>query len=290
MSDRIHPDLERWLKQATAGLPAETAALARAEIAAHYADALDDYQEQGLPPAEAHTRALRDLGAADAVAGGFNDVHRGQRHYPFAAVASLLAFLVIFMLPAALMTLGLDSLLTMVLGLGIRAALMIYVVLVLGWLVSWRLGQPGTAPLLRLMAGGLVAESAGMILALLLFGSEMVVDIARTLPAAGSALESGLLLLTQGGRLAAAAGMLALSAALFRAKNPLYGLGRPLAAVTLIMGSSLALACLLPYISPAASQFAIMGVIVMHAVVWPLLTLVFFRAAYRSPARPARAV
>ncbi len=290
MSDRIHPDLERWLAQATAGLPAETAALARAEIAAHYADALDDYQEQGLNPAEAQTRALRDLGAPDVVADGFNDVHRGQRHYPIAAVASLLVFLVIFTLPAALLTAGLDTPLALVLGVGFRAALMIYVVLVLGWLVSWRLGQPGMTRMFGLMAGGLAAESAGMILATVLLGSEAFVDITRTLPTAGSALESGLLLLTQGGRLAAAGGILALSAALFRAEHPLYGLGRPLAALALIMGGSLLLACLLPYISPMVAQYAILGVVLMHALLWPLLTLVFFRAAYRSPVRPARAV
>ncbi|MBN1200370.1 MAG: hypothetical protein JXJ20_00810 [Anaerolineae bacterium] len=64
MSDTHRSDLARWLDAATAGLPADTAESARAELAAHVEDAVAGYAEQGLSAADAQQRALADLGGA----------------------------------------------------------------------------------------------------------------------------------------------------------------------------------------------------------------------------------
>ncbi len=61
MSLTVAPIVADWLAEATRGLSGPDAALARAELAAHIEDAVDDYLSEGLPPAEALALGLRVL-------------------------------------------------------------------------------------------------------------------------------------------------------------------------------------------------------------------------------------
>jgi hypothetical protein len=65
----------RWLAEATQGLPREAATQARAELIAHYEDAVEEHQCQGKGRHEAHAAALADLGDADTVRRMLRRVH-----------------------------------------------------------------------------------------------------------------------------------------------------------------------------------------------------------------------
>lgn len=77
--------VEQWLKEATRHLPEWV----RDEIAAHYADAYEDYLLQGHPPQEAGRLALADLGDAVEVGEGLRQVHLTGRVYRRAALAGV---------------------------------------------------------------------------------------------------------------------------------------------------------------------------------------------------------
>lgn len=282
-------DLQRWLATATAGLPAEVAILTREELAAHYEDALDDYLDQGMTRADAHTRVMTDLGAAAHTAQGLSDVHRGQRHYVFAAIASLLAFCIIFVLPAGLYAAGVGERSLPMLALYVaRPALMIYTMFIQKWLIGWRFHLPQVAHPINLLIIGLVLESIGMIVSVFIAGSADYADISRSLMQSQTLFQAGLLVVTQAGRMAASIGALWLGYLLARTDGWLYGLRLPLAVLTMAMGAGIGLACIVPYFSSAGSVWVMAMVLIAHVLVWPLLTLLFFRAAYRSPVHPQR--
>lgn len=98
------PDaFERWLAAATRGLPTETAAEVREELAEHYADAVHMHLLAGLPPAAAHAAALAELGDEQAVAQGLQQAHGSARRYLRAA---LLGLALLLMYPALLVLPG----------------------------------------------------------------------------------------------------------------------------------------------------------------------------------------
>src|SRR5689334_11392718 len=79
------PEFERWLKRATKRLPADTAAIVREELTAHFEDALEDYLAAGRTPQEAQQAALLALGDGAEVAEGFQQTHFSGRRYLLAA-------------------------------------------------------------------------------------------------------------------------------------------------------------------------------------------------------------
>jgi hypothetical protein len=282
-------DLQRWLETATAGLPTAAAALTRAEIEAHYEDALADYLEQGLPQAEAHARTMADLGAADVTADGLCDVHRGRRHYAIATLLSLLTFFVIFVIPAQFFHAGYgEDSLPILAAYIMRGGLMIYVMLVFRWLLSWRFRIPAAIPPLNLLMAGLALETIGMVLAILITGTSNYADISRPLYQSETLIQLVLLVITQAGRVAASLGALRIGYLLARSESHLYGLRLPMAVLTTAMGLGLALAIGLPYFTMEGGLLITAFLLITHVLVWPALTLLFFRAAYRSPVHPAQ--
>jgi hypothetical protein len=75
MSDRAEQEMARWLREATHGLPPEGEILARAELVAHYQDAVEAYRLQGKGPDAAHDAALSDLGEAKTLRRMLRRVH-----------------------------------------------------------------------------------------------------------------------------------------------------------------------------------------------------------------------
>jgi hypothetical protein len=156
----IHPDLARWLDTATEGLSSEVAAAVRDELTAHYEDALAEYTEQGA--ADAHARAMADLGAADTTAQGLKDAHLGRRRYEMASVASLLTVITIFVVNFAyVLCVGKGPQAKMILLLVFNLVMLplsLWVLLTLKRLLTWRFGVPRLDRIFALGIGGLVAN------------------------------------------------------------------------------------------------------------------------------------
>lgn len=88
-ADRLHPEFERWLTAAVRSVPADARQQVRAELLAHYADALSDYRTQGVGDAAAHAAAMRDLGDVRATAELMQSTHAPRGRYLYAALLTL---------------------------------------------------------------------------------------------------------------------------------------------------------------------------------------------------------
>ena len=83
------PDLTRWLKTATHGLPTAAAARLCAELTDHYLDAYEYALEEGLDEATARRTALEALGNARALANEYQHTYHTRRRYRLAAVVGM---------------------------------------------------------------------------------------------------------------------------------------------------------------------------------------------------------
>ncbi len=68
-------DLERYLRRATRGLPAQQQRAVQAELRANLHQLTLDHQVRGATPEEALERALRDFGPAASLQRGLHQVH-----------------------------------------------------------------------------------------------------------------------------------------------------------------------------------------------------------------------
>ena len=84
------PELTRWLDAATHGLPKDAQTWIRAELYAHYEDAVQDQLERGAAADEAQRAALAELGSAKAIRRDLSETHLAERRYRFAAAISLI--------------------------------------------------------------------------------------------------------------------------------------------------------------------------------------------------------
>ena len=290
MSQPSHPALETWLAEATRGLSGPAASLARAELAAHFEDAVDEYLAAGFTLAEANGRVLRDLGAPDMTADGFNDVHRGRRHYQIAAGISLLNIFIIFGLPWVLELIGAVTPLTTALAYLARVITMGYVLWTLRRLLGWRLHARNLDRPFVLLIGGIAGETLAAILSLMVLGSMLAVDSNFVLSDATTVPQALVVLLVIVSRMAAGFGAVELGLRLLRVdRDQLYGLNVPLAGLALAMGVALPGMSLLAHLGALTLTMLMMLVILLvHTLLWPLLTLIFFRAVYH-PASDAPA-
>jgi hypothetical protein len=250
---------------------------------------------QTLPPTVLDWLAeatMADLGAAQMTSDGFNDLHRGRRHYQLAAGISLATMAIIFGLPWMLDSAGMAaSPGLMALAYLVRVGTMGYVLWTLRRLLVWRLHARQLDWPFMLLIGGIAGETLAAILSLLLLGSELAVDANFLLSDATSLLQVIVALLVIVSRAAAGIGALALGWRLLKVdRQQLYDLGLPLAALALTMGVALPGMVLLAYLGATTlTLLAMLVVMLVHATIWPLLTLVFFRAVYHPlPSTPAQ--
>ncbi len=289
MSDNIHPDLVRWLDAATRGLPREAAQASRAELLAHYQDACDDYVEQGLTTDVAHGRALADLGVASTTASGLVGVHRGQAHYLPAALASMVFVFAYFVLPPILQSLGgISEPVWDVLELA-QMGIMVYVLAVLRWLVRWRFAGDGIETAFRLIIGGVIGEMIAGSLSLILLGTDAHLNVTQTLFTVTGFLPVLTLAIVEVSWLVVGVGTIYLGLKVMPTSGVLYGLEKPVAFLSIMMGLCMIAVTTLAYVEATKAVLLVfVGIWLVHATIWPLFTLLFFRAAYRSPVRPAR--
>ncbi|MBN1965188.1 MAG: hypothetical protein JW910_11120 [Anaerolineae bacterium] len=281
--------VDHWLDTATRGLPPDVAAMTRAELLAHLEDAMDDYVETGMDEVAARQRALADLGAAEATGRGLNDVHRGQAHYRRALVASLLMtglYLVIPMLPGLF---GWTYAATGTQVLMFAATIIffiptVYVLHIMQRLLSWRFRVAHVEWLVPVIVVGLGIEIGETLLSQVIFGYDAYTDVTRTLAGAASALDSLLILVAWGSHIVVGLALIALAVQILRAAANLYGLAWPLALATGLLGFTLASVPTLAHLGQGVLVYLLYHVnLAAHALIWPVLALLFLRALYRTP-------
>jgi hypothetical protein len=292
MSD-IHPDLARWLDTATEGLSSEVAAAVRDELTAHYEDALAEYTGQGA--ADAHARAMADLGAADTTAQGLKDAHLGRRRYEAASVASLLTVITIFVVNFAyVLCVGKGPQARTILLLAFNLVMLplgLWVLLTLRRLLTWRFGVPRLDRIFALGIGGLVANCIVDSVSQAVFGYSFNSGGVRSVLDLTGGFEIAVNLAALGALAAIGVSLIGIAVRIIRLEDGLYGLGKVLAVVTFVMG--LCFASIGVWVTLRVEMLiaaASLTVMLAHFLLWPLATLLFFRAAYRPSLRPARFV
>ncbi len=293
-------EIQRWLRQATRGLPGALAARISAELRAHYEDALDDLLSSGMPPALAQREALVALGSAQQVRRLFWQTHGARARYVRAGVACLLPYM------GMLATVMVSHSLTLVL-LGLLTCLCtLYLLDTLRRLVGTLLHNPLLESGVRL-AGSSLLLLTGVISVLLLNPQAGAIAILVNdpvfvykvdYPFAPTATMTLLYGLYVGGAALLGAGWLLLSGGLAAAAAqdtlPLPRLTRrllaPLRLVFLVSGFCLLLQAagvLFSHTTGLMIGASVTGIV--GTLKFALCAYVFFKLAYRGAQTPAQA-
>ncbi|MBN1218872.1 MAG: hypothetical protein JXM69_08090 [Anaerolineae bacterium] len=294
MTTSIHPDLSRWLDAVTRELPAEAAAYTRHELVAHYEDAVTDYTAAGLAPDEAHAQAMANLGQDEVISRGLKDAHLGYRRYQWAMLASFSMLIFMLGFPVIYLALRLKDGSNQAIALYLLDDLLFYglttfVLLSARQLFTWRFHLLKAGRFIQLSVAGLTLQILADISSVLLFGySHNVGNKYVTIFQTSSGLETGLHLVSLVGFTVIGVGLLGLAHQILKTKIDLYGLGVPLAGLLIVMGGCFISSWLWLNISSAVSLLIGVVVLLCHFLMWPLLTLLFFRILYRPTSQPTR--
>jgi len=279
-------DLNRWLDQATRGVPRRWATSIRAELTAHFEDTTAALLQQDVPEETARQRALAALGDPQAVAHGFNDVHRGRRHYLMAALACLLLLVENFDLPQRFL-IGdwadgsTPSRLFYAADHAFTIALGFYVVFVMGRLLVWRFDHSAATTPVNIVLGGLVAHATGTAIL------DLAVDTGSSTPTllnASNLVEGMGAALQGGGILLTGAGLIALGASVLLAFDTP---GKGIAALTMIEGATTMLYIIMLYLGGSFLGVYVLMVL-SSAILLPAVGVVFMRAWLSHRRLPAR--
>ncbi|MBK8903831.1 MAG: hypothetical protein IPM53_21800 [Anaerolineaceae bacterium] len=283
-----HHAMQQWLAAATAKLPAATAELVTKEFIDHFLDAVEDYQAEGLSQTAAQTRALADLGTPEAVGRSLKDVHLGKPHYRTAAFASLLILVVMMGIPVLVYSLFAEESLAMQVSqvaMGVLiAVLTVYVLNMLRRLLLWRFDLTAVDKPLQVAIGSYVLWLTADTLSLLVYNAPLYVGSLRALGTAVSAFDKGLIIAAWAGQIGIGITGLVLARLLWRTPENLYGIGKPLAGCLVFMALPIGLAGLATNTGAETVVFVLSLLAMLgHIVIWPTLTLLFARAAFRPP-------
>ena len=295
MTTPLHPDLNRWLDTVTQNLPADAAAYTRNEIIAHYQDAVADYTAAGSTPAEAHAQAMADLGQDTDTARGLKDAHLGYRRYQWAMLASMAMLVSMLGLPVVYLALGLKHNSNEATTLFVIADLLLFglttfVLFTLKELLTWRFNLPQASRFIWLSIGGLTLQILADVASLSLYGYSHNIGTEQvTIFQAGSGLETVVHAASLVGFLLLGIGLLGLARQLSKAETSLYGLGKPLVILLVILGGLFTTGWFWLNV-PSFVIVELGGVLAQfsHFLLWPLLTLLFFRVVYRPTDHPTR--
>jgi hypothetical protein len=287
MTPDIAEELARWLEAAAKGLPAAAQAVIRAEIEAHYADAVGDHQALGKTAEEAHRAALADLGDVQATARALRDTHLARQRYVRAALISLVATFLFVSLPALYATSGAEALASIVLRVSLPVAV-IYTFYSLKLLLGFD-ARSVERPI-AILVWSVVVFNAACALIWILFNQPPAIESGeRSLWAAAPLAERALDLIAFGGEVVTDVGLFLVWLGLMKIRNPVYGLLSPLRFLLLVVGCA-DLAFLIAIAFEAHLPAMMLGPLasLMLILVFALMTLIFFRAAYRRAAPPLR--
>lgn len=284
-------DLSRWLETATKGLPVKASEIVRTEIEAHYADAVEAYLAQGETPTQAHLAAMADLGDVQATGRALRDTHLAERRYVRAAIVSMLwplyyPFLFLILVPMLHLPFVLESLLNYLGTLFIT----LYGLYTLKFLLARGFNCDDLNQPVLMVTWGLGLYIGPQLVSELLFGyppafpSIFVQDITPLETVLGTILLSG--------GFVTGLGMLLMARGLLKVTDPMYSLRLPLSFALFICSFGLISFCTAVVCSLSAENiiyFLTYGLFMSASyIVFTLLALLFFRAAWRRSERPAR--
>jgi hypothetical protein len=294
MNQRDTLTLKSWLDSATQGLTAADEKSVRAELQAHFEDAVEQHKKSGEKPDDAVRLALADLGAAEAIDRGLLDVHRGQRLYPIAMALSMLNLLTNMVMPVLHESMSLEpgKLGETLFVAGSNIALFgptCIVIYILGKLIEWRSGDNSASKAVRVIMAGVIGYLTIDTLMLAMFGYSNIYFLGKSVGETQSGLELAMYLLSSIGQLVTGAALAVLAWVMYQVRGHLFGLALPIS----VMANLLALSVIVTALTQAAGQtnifivFAIAGNMI-HFFIWPTFTLLFFRAIYRPASLPVR--
>ena len=280
--------LARWLETATKGLPSHAVQMVRAEIGAHYGDAVADYAATGKTEAEGHQAALADLGDVRATARALRDTHLARRRYAIAAAACLVYPITLALLPTLESTALRSDILAEIVYLGSALVSTLFALSGLKRLLGHE--AHSSRRLFALIAWAFVVADVAIFASQAVFGQRTIANTTRRgLHDATTFLQAAFDLVDLGGEALGATGLLLLGARLAKVENPLYGLRGLVSWLAITVGGTLLIsvvtAALNIYIPAVVAT--LLGMVAL-VVTFALLALLFFRAAYRGPRRPAQ--
>jgi hypothetical protein len=280
--------ITRWLETATKGLPSHAAQMARDEIGAHYADSVAEYRAMGKTEAEARRVALADLGDVRATARALRDAHLARRRYAIAAAACLVYPVTLGLLSFLEATVLRSDVLTEFVYLGSALISILYALSGLKRLLGHE--AHSSRRLFALIAWAFVVADVAILASQAVFGQRTIANTTRRgLHDATTFLQAAFDLVDLGGEVIGATGLLLLGARLAKVENPLYGLRGLVSWLAITVGGTLLIsvvtAALNIYIPAVVAT--LLGMVAL-VVTFALLALLFFRAAYRGPRRPAQ--
>jgi hypothetical protein len=302
MMDRHRRDeLATWLKTATHGLPRAVSDMVRAEIEAHYHDAVADYQSEEKESEEAHRAALADLGDPEATARALRETHLTARRYVITMGLSLAFLLLYYGLPMAILALTGSEV-----AVGIALSVVIFVLTVFVLLAFKRLvaQHPDAHRLDKSVAiamWGLGADASAASLSLLVYGIPAITHTyERTLWEVTPLVQVIFDWVALIGVFGVGFGLLGAARVLRRQGDSLYGLRDPLTAALGFAGLAAVgfpiglLLCAFAHTESAAGVLMVLTVVfhtIIHiTIVFAVLALLFFWARFRGRPDPLQAV
>jgi hypothetical protein len=290
---KLHPELTNWLKTATHGLPSREAAITEMEIKSHYEDACDDYRAQGESAEEAHRQAMIDLGAADTTSAGLRDTHVGSRRYILAAALSLVVVAVLLSFPRLHTMIGFSPLSTSeILFYALFTAMMyiptIIVVSILKNLLEWRFRVSRLRLPYMLLTGGLLTYLTLDDLTLFVYRYAVGYGNGHSPLVTGTLIETIVALAVYLAQIATAAGVILFVGRVWPYRDRMYGLGTLITLLMTILALSVAgAATALVFRFHTAEMLLVLLGNLTHMLLWPIFTLLFYRAIiYRRSELP----
>lgn len=278
---------EQWLEVATHNLPAHIVNGIRSELAAHYQDAFDAHQHDGLTADETQRAAVADLGSARLVNDDLIMMHISRNHTLAAMLACMGYPLLLMVFPQLTGFMG--KMVSYLFQDLLNTILLVYVLA-----TFVRLIPSNRRPLYRPVGSLMASLLLGTVVRLSFF------SIYHRLPLIGTGAEvvwetgSAQGLILDGGFIAAellSAGACAwLGWRLYRIKESLYGLLRPISVLIMLVcpiGAGVAVSLLLGSMI-FASYFTVLGYVLV-TLLMAIMILTFFRAAFRRPIKPLQA-
>lgn len=277
-------ELESWLAAATRGLSPDVSAIVRAEIEAHYLDALDEHRARGKTHHEAHMVAMRELGHTQETAQKLREVYLMQRRYLFASALSLVypvMLIVTNFLPLSALT---DTILLLSLLIPI-----VYILRTFKLLLNLRFDTQRADRAITYLLAGMSTWIDLQIASWVFFQMPNASSGLRPFSQSAPPLEMLLDVLSISGLFVSGVSLILLSDCLSQLKVSLFGLVKPLRFSTLCGGFAImayGLGLLLENFTIATSASLI--IIPTGTIIHTLWTLIFFRAAMRDSTQPAR--
>jgi hypothetical protein len=282
------PDtFEQWLEVATRNLPAHLVNGIRSELAAHYQDAFEAHQRDGLTPGEAQRAAVADLGSAVSVNDSLITMHISRNHALAAMLACMGYPLLLIVFPQLTRFMG--EMVSYLFHDLFNTILLVYILATFVRLIRFnrdRLYRPVGWLMVSLLLGTVVRLSFYTIFHRLPLVGTGVEVVWETGSALGMILDVGFI----AAEILSAVACAWLGWRLFRSGESLYGLLRPISILLMLVcpiGAGVASSLLLGSMV-LASYFTVLGYVVVTLLI-AIMILTFFRAAFRRPNEPSQA-